>query len=319
MGQPEPTPDAPVPPASGPGPVGVPAPVSGAGFVPGAVGNPAAGFRTEAADPPTYAMTAVPQVSGPPYVAPAVGVPQSVSAPPDPLFPDVAPSWQPRIVPSPPPQRGKLLIGLLIGLVSGLLVFGVSGFFVGRLTAGESSSPGGVAGPTASPSAGPYEQTLLALNQPKFSGELAAFAEPWLTVIAGCLKDGDTGGPELGRGEATRVFCEYGAMSIYFVQYQSTAERDKARLRNLSHNLDARESTPGVKPGEEGLKTPSGHSTGSYIEYAYKAGSGDKARVVSALWWDDDTAPVGAFLLAYWEDGVGKSWEPMRDVWARHS
>jgi len=239
--------------------------------------------------------------------------------PADPLFPDAGSTWQPRIVPSPPPQRGRLLIGLLAGLLAGLLIFGGAGFAAGRLTADPSASaPTATPSPVA-PTLPPYERSQLTLNQEKVSGELAALAEPWLPWISSCLKNGDRGGPRLNSGESSRVLCEYGTMSLYFVQYASTAERDKVRIRNLGQNVDARSLTPGVEAGEASRAAPSGRTEGSYVEYAYRAGVGPDSRVVAALWWDDEDAPVGAYLLAFWADGLGSSWEPIRDVWRRHA
>lgn len=239
---------------------------------------------------------------------------------PDPLFPGEAPSWQPRIIPSPPPQRGRLIVGLLIGSLAGLLVFGVSGFFIGRFTVGDSvdpqPSPSAVA---ATPTLPAYERSQLTLNEAKFSGELADFAEPWLPWVAACLKNGDRGGPPLNPGESLRVLCKFGGMSVYFVQYASIAERDKIRIRNLGQNVDARQIAPGVASAEQDRATPSGRSRGGYVEYAYRVGSGAAARTVSGLWWDDADRPVGAYLLAFWAEGAGENWEPMRDVWGRHA
>jgi hypothetical protein len=35
--------------------------------------------------------------------------------------------------------------------------------------------------------------------------------------------------------------------------------------------------------------------------------------------WDDANASVGADMLAYWKDKLGSSWDPLRDLWARHA
>jgi hypothetical protein len=238
--------------------------------------------------------------------------------PSDPLFPDDRASWQPRIVPSPAPQRGRVVRALLIGLLSGLLVFGLSGFFLGRWTAGGS----GVAPtpePTGAADLAPYERSQLTLNGAKFTGALAALAEPWLPFADGCRKNGDPEGPRLNQGEAARVRCEYRSMSLYFVEYSSVAERDKIRIRNLGQNVDAQQLTPGAKPAADRRRTPSGRTEGGYVEYAFRSGQGAQARTVAGLWWDDADSPVGAYLLAFWTEGVGESWEPMRDVWSRHA
>ncbi len=91
---------------------------------------------------------------------------QSVSGPPDPIF-DTRPSWEPRIVPSPPPRRGRLLVSGLAGL-AGLLIFGATGFFVGRSTAPQAVQPPvpRSATPPAS-TLSPYETVQQAANKPK--------------------------------------------------------------------------------------------------------------------------------------------------------
>jgi hypothetical protein len=217
-----------------------------------------------------------------------------------------------------------VLLGLLIGLLAGLLVFGTAGFFTGRWTADRSTpTPTPSTSPATTPaSAGsslpPYEQSQLAINRGRFSGELATFAGGWLPYVGDCVKSGDRGGPDLAAGEVVRVGCEYGNLSVYFIQYTSIAARDKTRIRNLGQNVDARQLTPGVAPGTD-RPTPSGRSEGSYIEYAYRVGQGDAFRTVAGIWWDDADTPVGAYLVAYWKEGAGESWAPMRDVWSRHA
>lgn len=282
-------------------------------------GQPTPGMSTQAM-PPGLPVSGAPVSGLPVSGSPISGAPDPLAAPVDPLFPGEGPSWQPRIVPSPPPQRGKLLKGLIIGLACGLLAFGASGFFIGRYTADASAGGPGPTTPTAAPSPTlpPYEQSQRELNAEKFTGDLAAFAEPWLPYVSGCAQDGEPGGPQLRAGESRRVLCEYGAMSLFFVQYKSISERDKVRARNLVQNVEARELAPGVAGGENARKAPSGRSEGSYIEYAFRS-DGAPVRTVSGVWWDKEEAPVGAFLLAFWAEGVGEDWEPIRDVWKRHA
>jgi hypothetical protein len=37
------------------------------------------------------------------------------------------------------------------------------------------------------------------------------------------------------------------------------------------------------------------------------------------MWWDDARTPVAGYLLAYWKEGLGEKWEPMRDLWSRYA
>jgi hypothetical protein len=64
---------------------------------------------------------------------------------------------------------------------------------------------------------------------------------------------------------------------------------------------------------------PSGRTTGNYVEYAYQVTERDVVRTVSGIRWDDVQAPVGAYLLASWADGIGANWAPMRDLWGRYA
>jgi len=42
-------------------------------------------------------------------------------------------------------------------------------------------------------------------------------------------------------------------------------------------------------------------------------------RTVAGIWWEDAQTPIAAYLLAYWKDGLGERWEPMRDLWSRYA
>ncbi len=224
----------------------------------------------------------------------------------------------PRIEPSPPPRRNRLILGLIAGFLAGLLLFGIGGYVLGRATA---PGPGPVRPPTPpvpSPSLGVYEQSQVALNRARLSGPFAPLAEGWLPYLSACDRSGDPGGPELNKGEKVRVRCRFDGMSVIFVEYATVADRDKARVRALSQNVDARTLTPGVAVAGE-RPAPSGRTSGSYVEYAYAVTQGSGARTVGGIWWDDARVPVAAYMLAYWTDGVGGSWAPMREIWARYA
>lgn len=209
-----------------------------------------------------------------------------------------------------------MVTGLLIGLLVGMLLFGPAGFVVGRTFTGRAApvqTPSAELSPSPSPSQPPYERAQEATNKRELSPALQGLAAPWLPYIGSCSSDG-----KAVKGEKTRVTCEHGDVSIGFVEFDSMAAREKARLANLARHVDARRLTPGVAERREG-PTPSGRTTGTYIEYAYTAKVGRKSYTVAAIWWDDKDAPIAAYVLAYWNDDLGKSWEPLRDLWSRHA
>jgi hypothetical protein len=247
--------------------------------------------------------------------------PTSTGAPtPDPYGFSVPPTYTsgPRIEPTPKQPKSRLILPAAAGLLAGLLLFGTGGWFLGRATSTSQPSPAPITQPTAAtppPTGNPYEQNQVAINQPKFTGPLAPVAQGWLTQLSGCTRSGEKGGPALNKGEKTRVRCEMDAMSVIFVEYATAADRDKATVKTLGQNVDARTLTPGAAASATQRATPSGRTTGNYVEYAYQT----SGRTVSGIWWDDSTAPVAAYLLAYWKEGTGQKWEPMRDVWTRYA
>jgi hypothetical protein len=237
------------------------------------------------------------------------------------LFPDGGPgslSWQPRIVPIPKPARGPIISAALLGLVAGLLVFGPTGYLVGHQTAAAPAPK-----PASSPNSGTpvlplFEHAQLQLNKPKFTSELTPIANSWLPWMTGCAKNGDKDGPRLGDGEDARVACHYANATIFFVRYKSTDERDKAYTKYLAQNIDAKHLASGV--GEPTTKkTTSGTVNGRYVEFAYKTSNDANGKPVCGMWWSDASAPIAAYLLAYWSEGLGENWEPLRDVWRRYS
>jgi hypothetical protein len=216
-----------------------------------------------------------------------------------------------RIAPTPSdPHPTRLFAGLVIGLIAGLLLFGTAGWFTGRATAPKSASPKpapqAVPTPTPTPTLGLFEQTQATLNAAHFKGP--NLAQPWLPYLANCA----TTTPAQADGEKNRVRCTIDGMSAFFVEYKSTAERDKARGKLQPQVREASTLTPGAKP-------PGKTAEGNYVEYAYRLTEGGVTRTVAGIWWDDAQRPTAAYLLAYWKDGLGERWDPMRDLWSRYA
>ena len=289
-------------------------PTFGAGPISGAGAGAGAGAGFTFGPGPTSGAGAGPTSSPPSWSATD---PISGSTPtPDPFGFPYSPG--PRIEPTPKPPKSHTLIPALAGLLAGLVIFGTGGWFLGTST---STTPDPVTPPQASAPASapaalpPYEQNQVAINQPKFTGPLPPVAQGWLPHLSGCSRSGEKGGPTLAKGEKSRVRCEMDAMSVIFVEYRTVADRDKARVKTLGQNVDARTLTPGVGEAVPQRATPSGRVNGNYVEYAYQT----SGRTVSGIWWDDSATPVAAYLLAYWKEGTGQKWEPMRDVWTRYA
>jgi hypothetical protein len=255
------------------------------------------------------------QPAQPQQQPPQVQQPQRAWTDPAPV--EQGQQWQPRITPSPP-KPSRLGLGILIGVLVGLLLFGTAGYFAGDYLASSDPDPAPTASPRPTGSIGPYEAGQLELNRAKFTGDLAVIAEPWLAWVGGCASSGEQFGPKLEAGEQTRVFCEYNNVSVYFVQYKTVADRDNKRTARQKQNTDAQALTPGAAaPSKKG--GTSGKTNGTYIEYAYRVGTGDQARTTSGIWWEQDSAPVAAFIEVFWTDGIGEKWDALRDVWLRYS
>jgi hypothetical protein len=206
---------------------------------------------------------------------------------------------------------------MVAGLAAGLLIFGTGGWFAGRTTAPEAKPAPTTPAPTNT--LGVFERSQVAINQPDFDGTaLIAISQGWMPYLSSCSRSGRPGGPTLNEGESNRIRCTTNGMSAIFVEYKSVADRDKARVRTLSQNVDARTLTPGVGPSVE-RPTPSNRTNGNYVEYAYALTESGTTRTVAGIWWDDAQTPIAAYLLAYWKDGIGERWEPMRDLWSRYA
>ena len=250
-----------------------------------------------------------------------------------------APSWQPvgswgppvtypsegdraadsrRIVPSPPPQGRGRAVGLVAGVVVAVLAAGTGGYFLGHSGGGSSPSPKSSTAPKADDlnALPPYEASQLAINRAKLDGELSALAQPWLGTVAACAVNGEQDGPKLGNDESKHVFCRYGAVSLHFVEFKSVPQKDSARNFRAQLNLNGDGIAPGLEPASRKTGGVS-KAPGKYVEYAYRDSGG---RALCGIWWDRDDDANGALMMeTLCEEGLGGKWDPLRDLWQRHS
>jgi hypothetical protein len=258
-------------------------------------------------------------VSGQPGPSPQSAAPAAQPWSPQPAGNDsMGPSWRPRIEPSPPPSRGKFLAGLLVGLLAGLVVLAPAGYFVGNLIFGD-DKPETEVTTTAPTSTGlpPYEAQQAELNRAKFSGDLALLAEPWLPYLSRCISSRDPGAPKAPKSEVTRVTCQLGNMTVFFIEYKSPEERNKEYLTRQGQNLDAKELAPGATPPSH-KSAASGKNVGDYVEFVFKP-TAPGAQTYAGIWWDRDGSPlVAARIEVPWAKGLNQNWEPLRDAWQRH-
>lgn len=215
------------------------------------------------------------------------------------------------------PQRRSTLAFVVLVLITAI-IFGPAGYFVGRATPASVTAPS----PSVSASANaptptltsPFERAQEATNRRHLSPALQRLAEPWLPYVGNCTPSTAA----LTQGKKSQLKCRYGNVTVNFVEFASVSERDKARTAHLDRQVDARLLAPGVAARRDG-PTPSGRTTGSYIESSYTATAGTKTDTIAALWWDDANTPIAAYLLAYWHDDLGSSWDPLRDLWSRYA
>jgi hypothetical protein len=251
------------------------------------------------------------QTSGPPH---SWSVQEPVWA--DPLAGDNDPSgYQRRIVPTAPRRKSRLLLGILIGFLAGVLIAAPTAFF---LAPGDDGTPVPTpsAGPANPPALGAFEQNQLALNRPKFQNDLATLAASWLPFVTNCLTNSESGGPKIGMDERAHVLCRYGNAYVHFAQFKSPLERDRARAYRQRLNTESPALAPGVAAPERKARS-SDQAVGTYIEYAL-LGSDKKA--TAGIWWDpEDDRGAAIYIEASWDQILGKSWDPLRDLWQRHS
>jgi hypothetical protein len=215
-------------------------------------------------------------------------------------------------LPAGPSRRSGVLIGLLIGLVLAAAT-GTGGYLLGN----RRDHPTPVPQPTPSLSLHVYEANQLALNQTKLAGVFAPLAQPLLPWVGGCTADTDLGGMKLPTDETSHIYCRYGGTTVHFSLYRSPAALESERAYREQLVASARQLLPGVaqprrkKGGVSGVE-------GNYVEYAWKA---DDGRTWCGIWWDRDDVPQAGMRLEALcgDEGLGGSWEPLRDLWQRSS
>jgi len=230
------------------------------------------------------------------------------------LDPLVADPRRRRIEPTVPPPKSRLVLGLLIGFLAGVLIAAPTVYALGSHD-DQPVVPTPSVAPTGQAALGVFEKNQLALNQPKFSGDLAVLAASWLPFVSNCLTDTETGGPKLGSDMSDVVLCRYGNVYIHFVQFKSAGQRDDARAYRERLNTRSRALAPGLAAPTQKPRA-SDPAPGNYVEYAL---AGPDKKPIAGVWWDtgDDKA-VAIFLEAGYQI-LGKSWEPLRDLWQRQS
>lgn len=210
----------------------------------------------------------------------------------------------------------KILLRICAAGVAGLLLVG-AGYSVGQRT----SAPAAPA-PSTAPTAelGSYAERQRAVNRASVPpGELNAFAQTWMAAVADCRSNTESQGPALAQGEQTRVQCDAGLAALYLVSYRTAVDKDKARARHVNQSAATATLVPQAAPPAQ-RPTTSGSSSGWYIEYAYKVVAGDRAGdIVVSLWWENQQNLAAGYLVAYWAEGLATRWDPLRDLWQRHS
>jgi hypothetical protein len=304
-----------------------PVPTSGPGVYQGVAPAPGPGVyqggMAPASGAPVYQGGMAPASGAPVYqggMAPASGAPAFTGQAPGPQHPvswtgDNDPvdnnRWQPRIVPSPRPRRRGVIIALVAALVLAPILAGAAGFYLGTQREPEKTEP---VASKSDPALSPYEANQVEVNKRKLNGEFEQLAQPWLPWVGACADNDDVGGPKLANDEARRAYCRHSGLTLHFVVYKSTTERDLARVKRQEQNAKAGEFQLGLQtPGR--AKGGVTKADGNYVEYAFRTGDG---RTICGIWWDrDQTATL--LIESHCEEDLGGNFGAMRDAWRRHS
>jgi hypothetical protein len=223
--------------------------------------------------------------------------------------------YVPRISPSPPKQR-KPVVAVLVGVVVAAIVAGTGGYFVGASAGGGNGNS--TPAPAASSATPPlFETAQSAANKNVLDGALAGLAEPWLSsAMSDCVVSGDPGQPPLSPTEDRHVTCRYGSAWLHFMAHKSEALRNEARAYRLQLNLNSDEIAPGVRDPGRATGGVTG-AAGKIVEYAFRRKDGHS---LCGLDWERDADPVATLIIEVdCEQDLGGKWEPLRDLWQRHS
>jgi hypothetical protein len=223
-------------------------------------------------------------------------------------------SFQRRIEPSVPRRKSRLLLGLLLGFLGGILIAAPT-VFVLKPGDGPPASVTPSASATGQAALGVFEKNQLAVNQPKFQGDLGILAASWLPFVSNCVTDKEAGGPKLDAATSAVVLCRYGTVFIHFVQFKGTAQRDVARAYRERLHSESAALAPGMVAPVQKPRT-SDTTVGTYVEYAL---AGPDKKPIAGIWWDTGDAKAVAIYLETSYRSLGNSWDPLRDLWQRRS
>ncbi len=204
------------------------------------------------------------------------------------------------------PVRSRPPVGvLLLGLLIGLLVFGSTGYLVGSTSSGSTVDDGAAA-------AGGSQE---AANRRRVGPLLAPLAEGWVPWLGACLSSSEADGPAAKAGEQFRVKCAVNStIDVFFVQFNSAADRDTARTDKQTENANSGSIAAGAAPVVAQRAGSSGRTSGAYVEFAYQ----NEGRTYGGIWWDDSTTTGAAYIEKQWTEGDG-GWRPLRDLWQKYA
>ncbi|MFB9181733.1 hypothetical protein ACFFX1_26650 [Dactylosporangium sucinum] len=217
------------------------------------------------------------------------------------------------------PSGGRTVLWSIVVAVVVAVLAGGGGYFLGAsgTFGGKKADPqaGGSPAGSSPPSSSGYEQSLEQQNKPKFDGDLAPLAAPWLTQLSGCRTDTEPRGPKLADDESRHVHCRYFGLSVQFAQYPSAEARDAARAYRVKLYTNSGDSlAPGLV--EPGPKTSGRGAQGEYVEYALKY---KEDRVLCGIWWNRNDGNAGMYMEGECVDGASADWKPLRELWQRNS